>query len=114
MKFYVSARPLRYNKHLITPKETLNRGFTGLNVSNKLIAMNQNLDGRMLYLIEISDEYSEQQKQDYKEVILEALLPFAVHEKTLESAKSLAEILTEEQYKIENGEIAPVAEKQFI
>lgn len=105
MRFYISCRPLRMGTILLTPKEQLKHGFKGLNFSFDLVASNHLHDGRFLYEVIISEEYPLEQKQEIKTVILEGLQVFGVHEKSLQSAKELAETLTEKDYRINNDKI---------
>lgn len=110
MKFYVSIRPLRIENRLYSPKEHLKHNFKGLDIGFNLVAINQEIDGRWLYEITISDSYTEQEITDYKAVILEGLQVFGVHEKTLTSAKALAEILTDKTWDIVDDHIEVAVE----
>lgn len=90
---------------LITPKEHFKTSFTGINFSFELVAFDRNVDGRFLYELNVSDEYTEEEKTNYKAVILEGLQLFSGHEKSLQSAKELAEKLTNKVWVISNNKI---------
>lgn len=105
MIFYVSCRPLRYRKEIISPKECLKNNFTGLDIKFNCLGFNFKLDGRWLYEIEISDNYNVDEQLEYKDIILEALQPFACHIKTLDSAKILIEKITNSQWEIINDKL---------
>ena len=94
MTFYVSLRALQMGNKMVTPKEFFKKGFVGINFTSKMVAENRGSDGRLLYEIEIDAGYTQQEKDDYKAMFLEALTMFSVHEKTLQSAEDLAELLT--------------------
>lgn len=101
MVFYVSARPIKVDNRLISPKEQLKYGFMGMDITFKNIAQGISTDGRWLYEIECVDSVAQ-------EVILEGLQAWSCHLKTLESAKTLAEILTSVSWEIVSDRILPV------
>ena len=104
MTFYVSVRGFPFGNKMVTPKELFKKCFVGINFTSKLIAENRNSDGRMLYEIEIDAGYTQQEKDDFKVMFLEALTMFSVHEKpTLQSAEELAELLTGVSW-VQNGD----------
>lgn len=105
MIFYISCRPLYLGTILLTPKEQLKNGFKGLNFKHDLLAADHNKDGRFLYEIKISDEYNSEKQEEIKSVILEGLQVFGVHLKSSESAKELAESITNKEYTIESGKL---------
>lgn len=106
MTFYVSVRPIKYRNDLISPTEQLKFGFPGINFTyEKLGERVPGDDGRYLYRVTISDEYPAQIQGDYKDIIIEGLMPFCVHLKTLQSAKDLAERLTKRPWVIEGDKI---------
>lgn len=90
MTFYISTRPIRINKVMVTPKEHLKNNFSGLDFSYKLIAWNKDIDGRMLYEITLSDIYTTEEKNELKTMLVESLSIFGGHLKTLSSAQALA------------------------
>ena len=99
MKFYVSCRPLIFRKEIISPKECLKNNFPGLKFSFVCVGFNRKIDGRWLYEITIDDSYDDAMQKEIKQVIMEALMPFAVHEKTDASAAALKEIVCGKQTK---------------
>ena len=110
MTFYLSTRPIRYRKEIISPKECLKNNFAGLLYSFVCIGNNMQVDLRWLYEITIDDSYTPSRKQQLKQVFVEAMLGFSGHLKTLNSAKTLAETLTGLTYEIVDDKIVPVEE----
>lgn len=108
MIFYVSCRPIKIDNRLHTPKEHFKSSFTGINFTFKLVTFNRNIDGRFLYQITLSNEYTEQEKEEFKTVILEGLALFSGHEKSLQSAKELAERLSDQDWEISDNKIVKV------
>lgn len=96
LKFYVSCRPIQLNNVLYDPSSQLKEGFKGLDLEFKFLASNRSADGRYLFEIIIgkNSAYSNQECLDFKAIVLEGLQAWSVHEKSLQSAKELAELLT--------------------
>jgi hypothetical protein len=107
MIFYVSCRPIKIENKMYSPKEHFKNCFVGLNVTFKLVANNLKTDGRWLYEINISDNYTQAERDTFKAVMLEGLQLFSVHEKTLASAETLAELLTDRAWTI-NGAVIEI------
>lgn len=86
----------------MTPKSHLNSGFKGIPLNWKCIGSGNNDDGRWLYEIETDT-------LEHQEVILEGLQMWGVHLKTLDSAKALADKLTNQVWiiNITAGKIIP-------
>lgn len=110
LKFYVSVRPIQIQSSLLEPYDQLSSGFKGIDVAHKLVCCNRSIDGR--YLVEVcigsTQQYTDQQCLTYKEVIVEGLSAWSGHEKTLQSAKLLAESITGVSWSItEDGAIEP-------
>ena len=109
LKFYASIRPIRLGKEILTPRDHFDSGFKGLDVKGINILDDLNVDGRMLYQIIIgqNSNYTNEQLSEYKEIVIEGLKLFSVHEKTTESAKILAELITGKQFSIIDNELVP-------
>jgi hypothetical protein len=95
MKFYISARPLIFDNRMHFPHKLISEVLVGLDVTIDLVCFDHNKDGRILYLVSSSED------SEVKEVILEAFSGYAGHEKTLNSAKVLAEKITEIVWEID-------------
>lgn len=83
MTFYISCRPFRYRKEIISPKECLKYNFPELKFEFRCIGFNCKLDGRWLYEI-ISDE-------DVQEALIRGLAAFGAEIVETADAKKLAE-----------------------
>lgn len=94
MIFYFSCRPLRYRREIISPKECLKNNFTGITFTFDTIGYNPKIDGRWLYEIRLCEDYTEEEADEFKEVIIEGLAAFSAHIKTLQGAKTLADKIT--------------------
>lgn len=95
MIFYISCRPLRIGKRIVSPKECLKYNFIGIKYSFRCLGFNHKIDGRWLYEIELDDSYTTEKTTELQAIFQEALMPFACHLKTLQSAKELAEKINE-------------------
>lgn len=111
MTFYFSCRPFVIDRRLITPKYQFENGFKGLNIEFKNICSGNIADSRWLYQCNVSDEYTESDQIEIKNVVLEALSAWGIHEKSLDSAAELAQKLTGVKWKIKKNEIE-IEEKQ--
>ena len=94
MTFYLSCRPLRYRKEIISPKQCLNHNFAGLKFAWDCIGHKIQEDGRWLYEIKLDESYTPEKSAELRDVFIEALAAFSAHLKTPESAKELADKLT--------------------
>lgn len=105
--FYVSTRSIRIGDYLYGPDQQLERGFQGLDITYKLMSEDRTIDGRKLCEITVgaNSSYTDQQCSDYKAIILEGLQAWSAHEKTLDSAKALADKLDGVSYDIVNGRL---------
>lgn len=112
LRFYVSTRAVKIDQYIYGPQDQLSSGFKGLDIGYKIICENRSIDGRSVCEITIgaNSQYSDQQKLDYKNIVLEGLAMWSVHEKTLESAKSLAELISGTSWVIEGDSISRVQE----
>jgi len=107
MTFYISARPLRYDGKLITPKEHLKYNFTGIVYTWKPVCWNDSIDGRILYEITLDEGYTEGEAEELRAVFVEALAMFGAHLKSsTTSAKELAEKITEVTWDVVEDKIA--------
>lgn len=102
LRFYISCRPIRIKNELVTPREQFVKGFRGLDIETKVIAMDLNKDGRMVYevIIGANSQYSDADCSAYQAIILEGLAAFGCHLKTLESAQALVLLITGKTYEI--------------
>ena len=103
MVFYLSTRPLRYRREIISPKECLKNNFVGILYSFDCVAFNMQTDGRWLYEIRLDESYTDDEADELREVFIEALAAFGAHLKNAMSAKCLASELTGITYTV-NGE----------
>jgi len=99
LKFFVSLRPIRHQGLLIMPSDHLDRGFQGIDIKYEIVAMNLNIDGRILYMIIIgeNEEYLDSELQAFKEIILEGLQGFGCHLKSAASAEALFNLISSGQ-----------------
>lgn len=91
---------------MLSPKHHLNSGFKGLPLNWKCLCGGANDDGRWLYEIETDT-------LEHRDIILEGLQMWGAHLKTLDSAKALAEKLTNTIWSIDTvaGKIIPPSSK---
>lgn len=115
IRFYVSCRPIYLPiepSFWLTPRHLLEKSFNGMPLQFTTVAWNSDIDGRMLYQIDVDTV-------EHRDVVVEALAWFGCHQKTLGSAKELAELLTGQTYDLigdpaaeycgeDEGLIAPV------
>ena len=111
LKFYVSCRPIRYERSLIMPDAQLQLGFKGLDIGFKLMVEDRSLDGRVLYEIVLgaNSSYTDAQCLDYQSIIIEGLAAFSGHLKTLASAQALAQSITGLTFAISGDSLVPPA-----
>jgi hypothetical protein len=112
MTFYLSCRPLRYRREMISPKECLKNNFAGIKYAWRCLGWNTKQDGRWLYEIELDDAYSPAEAAELQQIFVEGLAAFAAHLKTPESAKELAEKVTGLAWSVKDERIeAPTAKE---
>lgn len=111
LNFYVSLRPIKIGSVFLTGHEHIQHSFKGLDVACKVLASDFNKDGRILCEVVIgsNSSYTDQECQDYKAILMEGLQLFSVHEKSLSSAQSLAETLTEKSWSNDGSKLIPPA-----
>lgn len=114
LRLYVSIRPLVVGTELLMPDKHFKEGFKGLDIKASLVAENRTIDGRLLYEVLIGEDsgYTPEKCEEYKAIILEGLQAWSVHEKSLQSAKELAETLSRKSFEIKNEKIE-ILEKDF-
>ncbi|MBP2310486.1 hypothetical protein GBZ48_31555 [Azospirillum melinis] len=100
VRFYVSCRPLLWQGAWMTPNTLLASSFTGMPLRFVSLAWRPEIDGRMLYQIDVDT-------LEHRSVVMEALTWFGCHAKTLGSAKELAELVTGQSYDL-NGDPAAI------
>lgn len=108
MTFYVSVRPLIIDNKMISPKRHFLVNFKGINFTFEQLAFSPGQDGRMLYEINLSNEYSTQQANEYLEVMVDSLAVFNGKLKTIDKAKELADLISTRVWEIKNGKIKPI------
>jgi len=107
MTFYVSCRPLRYRKEIISPKQALKYSFAGLKFTWDCMGHRMAEDGRWLYEITLDKNYSTKEAEELQTVFLEGLAAFGAHLKTPASAKELADKVTGLTFTIDGEIIKP-------
>ncbi|KAA0593011.1 hypothetical protein J2848_005628 [Azospirillum lipoferum] len=96
IRFYVTCRPIYMPTERgfwLMPRHLLERSFTGMPLRYDIIVWDETKDGRALYQIDVDT-------LEHRDVVIEALAWFGCHQKTLGSAKALAELLTGQVYEL--------------
>ena len=94
MTFYLSCRPLRFRREIISPKECLKYSFAGIKFDCNCLGHNMAKDGRWLYEIKLDESYTAEEATELQAVFVEGLAAFGAHLKTPASVKELADKIT--------------------
>ncbi len=111
MTFYLSCRPLRFRREIVSPKECLKYNFPEINFRSRCIAFNMKIDGRWLYEICLCQDYTDAEADEFKEEIKEGLAAFGAHLQSTASAQALAERITGQDFVI-NGDCIESPEEE--
>lgn len=112
MVFYLSCRPLRCRREMISPKECLKHNFPGIEYTWRCIGFDTKKDGRWLYEIRLDESYTAEQVAELRDVFVEGLAAFGAHLKTPTTAKELADKVTGLSFAIKGEAIKPPLEKE--